>query len=78
MNFGKGFINLRNRYSDNQMIIKAKPGISAQELSDEVTMILRASRRLKPAEENNFSVNTPTMLSQGFDSVFTLINAGVG
>jgi putative ABC transport system permease protein len=75
MNFGKGFINLRNRYSDNQMI-KAKPGISAQELSDEVTMILRASRRLKPAEENNFSVNTPTMLSQGFDSVFTLINAG--
>lgn len=76
MNFGKGFINLRNRYSDNQMIIKAKPGISAQELSDEVTMILRASRRLKPAEENNFSVNTPTMLSQGFDSVFTLINAG--
>ncbi|HOP57817.1 MAG TPA: ABC transporter permease [Bacteroidales bacterium] len=76
MNFGKGFINLRNRYSDNQMIIKAKPGISAQELSDEVIMILRASRRLKPAEENNFSINTPTMLSQGFDSVFTLINAG--
>ncbi len=76
MKFGTGFINLRNRFSDNQMIIKAKPGVPLQELSDEVTMVLRASRRLKPTEDNNFSVNNATMLSQGFDSVFAGINLG--
>ena len=46
------------------MIIKAKNNVSIQELSDEVIMILRASRRLKPTEDNNFSVNNATMLSQ--------------
>ena len=74
--FGAGFINFRNRFSDNQVIIKAKNNVSIQELSDEVIMILRASRRLKPTEDNNFSVNNATMLSQGFDSVFTGINLG--
>jgi putative ABC transport system permease protein len=39
-------------------------------------MILRASRRLKPVETTNFSVNTATMLSQGFDAVFKGINIG--
>jgi len=76
LNFGRNFINLRNRFIDTQLIAKAKPDISVQELSDEVTMILRAARRLKPVEPENFSVNTPTMLSKGFDAVFTGINIG--
>jgi len=74
LNFGRSFINLRNRFIETQMIIKAKPGVSVQELSDEITMILRAARRLKPVETTNFSVNTPTMLSQGFEAVFNGIN----
>jgi putative ABC transport system permease protein len=58
------------------MIIRAKNNVPIQELSDEVIMILRASRRLKPTEDNNFSINNATMLSQGFDSVFAGINLG--
>lgn len=76
LNFGRSFINVRNRFVDSEMIIKAKPDVSVQELSDETTMILRASRRLKPVETTNFSVNTATMLSQGFDAVFKGINIG--
>ena len=76
MKFGIGFINMRNRFSDGQMIIKAKPDIPVEELSDEVIMILRASRRLKPTEKTNFSVNNATMLSQGFDAVFNGITLG--
>lgn len=76
LNFGKNFINLRNRFVDSQMIVRAKPDVTAGELSDEATMILRAARRLKPAEKSNFSVNTATMLSQGFDAVFQGINIG--
>ena len=76
LNFGRNFINIRNRFVDSQMMIKAKPDVSVRELSDELTMVLRASRRLKPAETTNFSVNTATMLSQGFESVFKGINIG--
>ncbi len=76
LNFGKTFINLRNRFIESQLIIKAKPGVSVQELSDEITMILRAARRLRPAEITNFSVNRASLLSQGFDAVFAGINIG--
>lgn len=76
MNFGRNFINLRNRFVDSQMIIRAKPGVSVQELTDELTMILRAARRLKPADVSNFSINNSKMLSQGFEAVFKGINIG--
>jgi len=76
INFGRSFINLRNRFIESQLMIRAKPGVAVQELSDDATMILRASRRIKPGEESNFSVNKASLLSQGFDAVFRGINLG--
>jgi putative ABC transport system permease protein len=76
INFGKTFINLRNRFAETQLMVKAKPDASIQELSDEVTMVLRAYRRLKPGEVTNFSVNRASLLTQGFDAVFAGINIG--
>jgi putative ABC transport system permease protein len=76
LNFGRSFINLRNRFIQAQLMIRAKPEVSVQELSDEATMVLRASRRLKPGETTNFSVNRASMLSQVFDAVFKGINIG--
>jgi putative ABC transport system permease protein len=58
------------------MIVKAKHGVSVQELTDELTMIMRATRRLKPVEVSNFSINNSKMLSQGFEAVFKGINIG--
>jgi putative ABC transport system permease protein len=76
MNFARNFINMRNRNIETQLMIKAKPGVPVQELSDETIMILRASRRLQPDQINNFSVNQASLLSQGFDAVFIGINIG--
>ncbi len=76
LNFGKSFINLRNRFVETQLMVKAKPNVAVQELSDEITIILRAARRLKPTEKTNFSVNRASMLSQGFNAVFKGINIG--
>ena len=76
LNFAKSFINLRNRFVDTEVMIKSKPGVSVQELTEEVTMILRAARRLRPGMQDNFSVNQATLLTQGFDSVFAGINIG--
>jgi putative ABC transport system permease protein len=76
LNFARTFINMRNNFIQSTLMIKAKEGVSVQELSDEATMILRASRRLHPDEINNFSVNQASLLSQGFDAVFAGINIG--
>lgn len=76
LGFGRTFINLRNRFADTQLMIRAREGVPVEELSDEVTMILRASRRLRPGEINNFSVNRASLLTQGFESVFAGINIG--
>lgn len=76
LNFGKTFINMKNRFIDAQLMIKAKPGVAIEELSDETTMILRAARSLRPEELSNFSVNKASMLSQGLDSIFVAINIG--
>ena len=76
LDFGRSFINLRNRFADTQLMIRARPEVPVEELSDEITMILRASRRLRPGEINNFSVNRASLLTQGFESVFAGINIG--
>mgnify|MGYP005838339357 CR=1 FL=1 len=76
VNFAKNIINTRSRFTEANIIVKARPGIAVQELTDETIQILRAARRLKPGEENNFSVNKASLLSQGFESVFAGINVG--
>jgi putative ABC transport system permease protein len=76
LNYGKTFINLRNKFLDATVMIKAKEGVAIPELSEETTMILRAARSLHPDEVTNFSVNRASLLSQGFDSVFVGIRIG--
>jgi len=75
-NFGKQFINMRNNFLDATLMIKAKEGVPIQELSDEATMILRASRRLQPDVINNFYLNRASLITQSFDAVFAGINIG--
>lgn len=74
MNFGKHFINMRNPFLNSDVIVKGREDVSVAELSDEVTMILRAARRLKPGEINNFSVNQASLITQGMEPVFNIIN----
>jgi putative ABC transport system permease protein len=76
INFARNFINMRNPFLGSNIMIRSKDGVSVEELSDEVTMILRAARRLHPGEESNFSVNKASLLTQGFEAVFAGINIG--
>jgi putative ABC transport system permease protein len=76
LNFGKTFINMKNNFLSSTLMVKAKEGVPLQELSDEATMILRASRRLQPNEVENFSLNQASVISQTFSGVFAGINIG--
>jgi putative ABC transport system permease protein len=55
-------------------MVKAKPGVSNEELTDELRGIMRSVRKLKPAAEDNFAINETSIISKGFDSIFAVIS----
>lgn len=59
---------------DTSVTAKAAEGISLQQLKDEVRGILRAKRRLKPLEDDSFSLNELSMISSFFDGFFGVLN----
>ncbi len=76
--YSKRFINYKSRWLQANILVKGKKDVSVEELSDEVTMILRNTRRLKPEEETNFAINQASMLTEGFKPLFRVINVAGG
>lgn len=77
-NTARKFVSLRQNGGQKgraMMTVKAAPGVSMEQLQDQIAAALRAERRLKPREENNFELNTLSILSSLFESVFSVINA---
>ena len=67
------FIDVNSERYDPFIMAKALPGISTEEMIDDVTGVMRAVRRLKPLAEDNFALNETSILSQGFDGLFAII-----
>jgi putative ABC transport system permease protein len=59
-----------------QIMVKPKEGISTAELSDEIVQQFRSVRRLRPAEEADFSINQIGMLTSILDSIFQQVEYG--
>lgn len=71
--FGRNFINLDGDV-EASLMIKAKPGVSNEELTDELRGIMRSMHKLKPTQEDDFSINETSIISKGFDSLFSVIS----
>ncbi|MFQ5445648.1 MAG: ABC transporter permease, partial [Saprospiraceae bacterium] len=54
--------------------VKAAPGVSIEKLKDDLTGTLRATRKLKPKEEDNFALNNLTILANLMDQFFGVLN----
>ncbi len=72
INFAKGFVDLRR--VGLWIMVKAKDGVTTDDLSDELRGILRTQRKLKPVQEDNFALNKISMLRQGVDNIFKMID----
>ncbi len=57
----------------SSIIVKAKNGISVDQMKDELTGIMRSIRKLKPAADDNFALNQTDIISKGFDQLFGVI-----
>jgi len=69
-NLARKFARIDRDFMGATLAVKAKKGVELEDLEDELTGLLRASRRLKPKEEDNFALNKLTMLSGVLDSFF--------
>jgi len=76
INFTRNIVNIRSDNLNPMIIVKSKPKISLPQLKDDLRMILRASRKIRPQDEDNFSLNQASVIEQGFQSVFSGINIG--
>lgn len=73
VNFARNIIDLRSDRLDPMIMVRAKPGVSNDELIDELRGIMRAVRKLKPSAEDNFALNETSMLSYQISQLFDAI-----
>jgi len=71
VNFARDVIDLRNM--GTSIMVRTKPGLTNEELKDELTGIMRSIRKLKPAAEDNFAINEMDIINRGFDQLFGVI-----
>ncbi len=71
VNFYRNFADIKSEGA--QILVKASPGVTNDQLKDELTGILRAARKLKPSVEENFALNETSLLSNGFDGLFAVV-----
>ncbi|MBS4060252.1 MAG: ABC transporter permease [Bacteroidetes bacterium] len=71
INFARNVIDIRER--GTSIVVKAKAGVSNDELLDELTGIMRSIRKIKPSGEDNFAINQMDIINKSFDQLFGVI-----
>ena len=74
MNFARTFINIRSWDVNPALMVISKNGVPLDEMVDELTGIMRSIRKLKPMQEDDFSLNTLSMLTSAFDQLLVTLN----
>ena len=54
--------------------VKVEDGVPVEQMKDEITGILRARRRIKPREDDNFSLNELSLVSNALNGFFSVLN----
>ena len=67
-------IDIHKKDLDSIIMVKAKEGVSNDELIDELRGIMRTLRKLKPLAEDNFALNETSIISNRLDSIFGVID----
>jgi len=77
-NFAKTIIDVDGFWVEPFIAIKAREGVSQDELMDEARGLMRSIRKLKPREDDNFALNQLSIISGVLTAVFGVINMAGG
>ncbi len=73
VNFARNIMNLKSERLQPNIQVKGLPGITNSELMEELRSALRAIRRQRPFEEDNFALNESKLLTNQISSLFDVV-----
>jgi putative ABC transport system permease protein len=73
VNYARSLIDIRDENLDPQIMVRAKTGITNDDLISELTGVMRSIRRIAPLKEEDFALNQTSLISNGFDSLFDMV-----
>lgn len=73
VNYARSLIDIRSENLDPSIMVRTKPGVSNEDLIDELTGLMRSIHKLKPLAEDDFALNQTSLISNQFDSLFNII-----
>lgn len=77
-NWFKKYYNVKSPRRDHLISVRAAEDVPLDQLREEITMVMRAKRHLKPREENNFEINHLSLVTGMVDSVFLVASLAGG
>ena len=73
VNFIRNHVDIRSENLDPYIAVKAKDGITNDQMKDELQGLMRGLRQLAPETEDDFALNETKVISQGFDGLFSVV-----
>ncbi len=65
---------LEPRESDPEIQVKAKEGVSLDQLMFEIQQHMRSIRKLRPTQKDDFALNQLSIIANGFNGIFSMLN----
>ncbi len=76
LNFAHNLIDIQAEKYQPQIIVRGKTGIPVDDVESELRGLMRSIMSLRPGQEDNFSLNRTTMLTNALDDLFSIVNKG--
>ena len=73
VNFARNLFDLKSDNLDQLIMVRAKAGVSNEELIDELTGVIRSIHKIQPREESDFALNQTSLISNQFDKLFDVV-----
>jgi putative ABC transport system permease protein len=73
INYARNLVDIHDENLDPQIMVRAKPGLTNDDLISELTGLMRSIHKLNPRTEDDFALNQTSLISNQFDSLFGVI-----
>ena len=74
--FLRNFIKLDSDQANPNILLKPKSDYTREDAKNEIRILMRQYRKLSPKKEDDFSINTSTMLTIGVQGLFRSLSIG--
>ena len=73
VNYARTLFNMNGTFMDKNILVKAKSGVSTDDLTGELKGIMRRLRKLRPSEDDNFALDQASMITDRVSDFFDKI-----